>query len=587
MPKVNILSPDVIAKIAAGEVVERPASVVKELVENSIDASADSIEVHLKDAGKELIHIKDNGHGISKENLEKLFERHATSKIQNIEDLEKLVSMGFRGEALYSTAAVSDIILRTQTKNTDAWEIHLQGGKRLELKPAAFSGSGTEIKITQLFFNTPARRKFLKSSTAEMQQILNIFLPYTLLYPQKRFILTHAGRSMVDLRPSLSAIDRMANALNLESRNLIEATQEFTDLGAQVRMILSDINVQRPRRDLQFIFVNNRPVESKNLSFNINDIYRLILSPGVYPSFILDIQIAPSEVDVNIHPTKREVRIRQEARLVSFVRHMVEYTLMQQGQAKSISEAIPTTGGSYDIPGGSSVKEFLFNPAEQQASFNPSTFSKPSARSFDTSHWQPPQENLFNNNDTLQNKFSRARFVGSFINKYLLFEADQSLLLVDQHAAQERIMFEKFDNQIKEGKIEIQPLLTPILLKLSPAEKIAWEESVEKLQGVGIETTAFDEDTIAIQTQPVLLKNIEKALRTLLAGDDIARCDRSIIASRACKVSIVTGDKLDASQADYQRKQLLLCHDPFTCPHGRPTVIEIKENFLDRQFMRT
>ena len=588
---VKILSPEVIAKIAAGEVVERPASVVKELIENSIDAGATRIEIHLKDAGKELIHIKDDGCGIAKEDLEHIFQRHATSKLQSIDDLEKLASMGFRGEALYSVAAISDITLSTKIKSKDAWQIHLQGGKRLELKPSAASAPGTEIKITQLFFNTPARRKFLKSSTAEMQQIFNVVFPYTLLYPQKSFVLTHAGKSMLDLRPAASAIDRMADALNLESRDLMEAAQDFTDLNARVRMVLSNINVQRPRRNLQFIFVNNRPVESKNLSFNVNDIYRLILPPGVYPAFVLDIQIDPAEVDVNIHPTKREVRIRQESRLSSFVRHMTEYTLLQQGQAKAltslpvnpswISEAAPAESIT-------SPEQIVFNPTGASKEASAPAYSTPAARNFEASHWQGavPQD-LFKTSDNLQSKFSKARYVGQFINKYLLFEADQSLFLVDQHAAQERIMFEKFQNQIEQGKIEVQPLLTPILLKLSAAERVAWEESVEQLKELGIETSLFDEDTLAIQTQPVLLKKIDVIVRSLLAGDTIARCDRATIARRACKASIVTGDKLDASQADYQRKALLACHDPFTCPHGRPTVVEIKESFLDRQFLRT
>ncbi|MBF0489940.1 MAG: DNA mismatch repair endonuclease MutL [Candidatus Omnitrophica bacterium] len=627
---VLVLAPDVIAKIAAGEVVERPASVIKELVENSLDAGSTNIEVHIKDAGKELIHIKDDGCGIAKDDLEQIFQRHATSKISNMEDLEKLASMGFRGEALYSVAAVSDIILRSKTpvipakagiqksgspiktfgNDNSAWEIHLQGGKRLDLKPTALSAQGTEIKITQLFYNTPARRKFLKSTTAEMQQIVNVFLPYALLYPQKRFVLTHGERSLIDLKPAFSAIDRIADALNLESKDFIETTQEFVELNSRVRMVLSNINVQRPRRDLQFIFVNNRPVESKNLSFNLNDIYRLILPPGVYPAFLLDIQIDPSEVDVNIHPTKREVRIRQEARLVSFVRHLTEYTLMQQGQAKTLSadedKAAPmhqrSAPGAWPTNSITSPEQIVFNPMSSPNSESSiESHFLPTEKlgghtigdNFDTrpalgrsSHWQTSETSLFKNADNMQDKFARARYIGSFIHKYLIFETDQSMFLVDQHAAQERIMFEKFENQINAGTIEIQHLLTPILLKLTPAEHIAWEESAQQLKTVGIETTAFDDDTIAIQTQPILLKNIENALRVLLSGDDIARCDRTTIARRACKASIVSGDRLDVSQAAYQRNQLLACKDPFTCPHGRPTVVELKESFLDKQFLR-
>jgi DNA mismatch repair ATPase MutL len=286
---------------------------------------------------------------------------------------------------------------------------------------------------------------------------------------------------------------------------------------------------------------------------------------------------------------------------------MIEYTLMQNGQAKSIDNSVrrgelyvrPSDLGDHkDRPYNnehiSSPEQIIFNPGQEQGSFPPSAFAQPSGRNFEASHLPAGRQvgaiiapDLFKTDDTLQSKFARARFIGQFINKYLLFEADQSLFLVDQHAAQERIMFEKFENQINGGKVEIQPLLTPLLLKLSPSEKIAWEEIQEKLKDVGIETSLFDEDTLAIQSQPLLLKNIERAVRTLLSGDDINRCDRTTIARRACKASIVTGDKLDTSQADYQRKQLLACRDPFTCPHGRPTVVEIKESFLDKQFLRT
>jgi len=194
---------------------------------------------------------------------------------------------------------------------------------------------------------------------------------------------------------------------------------------------------------------------------------------------------------------------------------------------------------------------------------------------------------LFGEDNTLRSKFTRARFIGAFLQKFLIFEVDESLLIVDQHAAQERIMFEKFKNQLENAKVESQPMLTPLLLKLTPQERIAWEELQDKLTEAGIETTQFDDDTIAVQTQPLLLKNIENVVRTLLAGGDAPRMDHDSLARRACKASVVAGDRLDIAQAAFQRKQLLECHDPFTCPHGRPTLIEVTQDFLDRQFLRT
>jgi DNA mismatch repair protein MutL len=582
MTNVNILSPDVIAKIAAGEAVDRPASVVKELLENAIDAKATSVEIHLKDAGKELIHIKDNGSGITHGDMEKIFQRHATSKITAIEDLEKLHSMGFRGEALYSIAAVSDVILTSRTSEDDGWQIHIRGSVRQNLQPASLAHKGTDIKISELFFNTPARRKFLKNNASELHQILNIVLPYTLIYPEIRFVLTHAGRTLLDLRPAPCALDRAAAALNVAMGHFLETDQEFVEEQIRVRMILGNINIQRPRRDLQFIFINDRPIESKNLSYNLNDVYKLILPPGVYGAFIVNITLNPANVDVNIHPTKREVRLKDEARIISLLRRMTEYQLMHKGQAKEFSTPGIQSGG---LP----ADKVLFAPGQLQARFDPGTYAFKEFGTAQTvaSREMPLDFQLFGEDNTLRSKFTRARFVGAFLQKYLIFEVDESLLIVDQHAAQERIMFEKFKDQIENAKVESQPLLTPLLLKLSPQEKIAWEGLQEKLTSAGIEITQFDDDTIAVQTQPLLLKNIEAVVRNLLAGGDAPRMDHNTLARRACKASIVAGDKLDISQADHQRKQLLECRDPFTCPHGRPTLIEVTQDFLDRQFLRT
>ncbi len=595
MTKVNILPPDVIAKIAAGEAVDRPASVVKELLENAIDAGATHIEIHLKDAGKEFIHIKDNGSGIARENLEKIFRRHATSKISAIEDLEKLHSMGFRGEALYSIAAVSDVTLSSRTPTGEGWQIHIRGGVRQKLEPTALAQAGTDIKIAELFFNTPARRKFLKNNTSELNQILNIVLPYTLIYPQIRFMLTHAGRSLLDLRPAPSRLDRAAAALNVPMKDFLETDQEYVEEKIRVRMILGNINVQRPRRDLQFIFINHRPVESKNLSFNLNDVYKLILPPGVYGAFIVDIALDPANVDVNIHPTKREVRIKDEAMLIRLLRRMTEYQLMHKGSPKHMSFPNASVGNP-ETTQGLPADQLIFAPGQLQAKFNPGTYvpteNEKRLLRFARNDTQessslPMDFQLFGEENTLRSKFTRARYVGSFLQKFLLFEADESLLIVDQHAAQERIMYERFRDQIESAKVESQPLLTPLLLKLTPQEKIAWEELEEKLTAAGIETTQFDDDTIAVQTQPLLLKNIENVVRTLLSGEEAPRMDPAALARRACKASIVAGDKIDVSQADHQRKQLLECKDPFTCPHGRPTLIEVTQSFLDRQFLRT
>ncbi len=571
---VKILSSDVIAKIAAGEVVDRPSSVVKELLENAIDAGASSVEILLADAGKESILIKDNGSGIARSDLETIFQRHATSKIRSMEDLDNLSSMGFRGEALYSIGAVSAVTLKT-----NGWQLNVRGGERLGLQPSAVPERGTHIEIAQLFFNTPARRKFLKNTTSEMTAILNAVLPYGLIYPQLRLALTHNSRSVLDFRPTPNRLDRIAHAFNCAAKDLIETEQELAAEGVKIRLTLGCINVQRARRDLQFIFINNRPVDSKTISFNLNDMYKLILPPGVYGAFVVELHLNPTNVDVNIHPTKREVRLHGEARIISALRRLAESALMQQGAIKTVFPAYTIGEPVQHHFNAGGIVRHSFNDGGQIA--EPALSYSPGSSLFDM------DQHLFKADNSLKTRFAQARYIGQWINKFLLFEEGKSLFVVDQHAAQERIMFEKFRNQIENGKIEIQPLLTPTLVKLTASEHIVYDDIKDKLDSLGIETTQFDSDTIAIQTQPVLLKDVGKALRTLLAGDDVARCDRHTLASRACKASIVSGDPLNPAQVEHQRRELLACQDPFTCPHGRPTVIELTEGFIDRQFLRS
>ncbi len=591
MSKVHLLTPELIAKIAAGETIERPASVVKELVENSLDAGADSLELHVKDAGKTLIRLKDNGSGIDPEDLGKIFQRHTTSKIQNLDDLWAIQSLGFRGEALYSIAAVSDVTFRSRTPNQPTgWEVHLRGGKKLDLKPVAMN-SGTEIEIRELFFNTPGRKKFLKTNATELNQILNLFLPYTLIHFQRRFLFSHQDKDLLDLRPAKGLRPRVVSSLNLEEKHLIEGEEDFPGEGISLGLILGDINIQRPRRDLQFIFVNGRPVQNRNLAFHINQAYRLIFPEGVYPFFALLMQVPPQEVDVNIHPTKREVKIKDEQRVAMVVRSLVQKALMDQGKSKQFLSTFqahpqadnppwPANAGTWG--GQSEIRnpKFLASPspqyADQHFAFQPTPMAPAESQSPGTAQ-----------NESLQNKLSLSRYIGSFLKKYLLFETGTSLFVVDQHAAQERIMYEAFRRQIERSRIEVQQLLTPIVLRLSIPDMLAWQEAQEKLKTIGLETTQWDKESIALHTHPQLIKNPELTIRDLLAGGDVASFDHDSIARRACRASVMAGDSLSQEQAEYQRDTLIRCDDPFTCPHGRPTVIEMSEGFLDKQFLRT
>jgi DNA mismatch repair protein MutL len=336
-------------------------------------------------------------------------------------------------------------------------------------------------------------------------------------------------------------------------------------------------------------------VQSKSISFHINDIYRLILPPNHYPCFTLFLKIPAAHVDVNIHPTKREVKIKDEHSLMPLLRHLIEHTLMTTGKPKEISEkniVSEETASLRRALAKNTTPDITFSAITETEQTSSKISESPSI----TEQYTFPQhangiaENtlpLQNASQNLSNKFSRSRYLGAFINKFLLFEADRSLLIVDQHAAQERIVFEALIRQMQRGHVEVQNLLTPDLLKISMAEMLAWEEGKETLEKLGLSSTQFDKNTIAIHSCPALLGNPLRAVRELLAGGNITRADHATLARRACRASIRAGDSLKPIQAEFQKEQLLKCRDPFTCPHGRPTVIELKENFLDRQFFRT
>lgn len=580
MGKVHILAPEIISKIAAGEVIDRPASVVKELLENSLDAGAKSIEIQLKQAGKLLIEVKDSGTGIEQDDTETIFSRHSTSKITDESDLYSISSLGFRGEALYSIASVSDITLRSKISSADTgWEIHVRGNKKKGLRPVNMP-RGTEIQVRELFFNTPARRKFLKSDSTELHQILNLFIPYTILFPQIRFLLAHNNRKIIDLAPEQDYNLRAARALNLDSGHLLSAHQDFPEENVSIRLILGDINIQRPKKDMQFIFINNRPVQNRNLNFHINNVYKLLFPEGTYPFFAAFIDLPPESIDVNIHPTKREVKIKSEYMLLSLLRPLCEMTLMSKGKAKQVQHIPETTAEK--IPSG-----------KRNRAASPSRVSgRPVSKQYILHDLREDllkyrQEDIFTvKQDNLRNVLTSSRYIGSFINKYLLFEAESSMLVIDQHAAHERITYEQLKAQIEKGRIQAQQLLTPLLMKLSPQEMISWEEGKSKLEELGFSNTLWDNETIAVHTYPLLIAKPEAAVRNLLSGESINRCDNDTLARRACRQSVMAGEGMSKEQAEYIRKQLLSCKDPFTCPHGRPVIIEIQEKVLEKQFLR-
>ena len=593
MSKVHILKEEVISKIAAGEVIERPASVIKELVENALDAGATAIEVSLQEAGKNLIKIKDNGHGIERDDLEKIFARHATSKIENADDLYDIQSLGFRGEALYSVGAIADVTLRSRDRSRpvptgSGWQIHIRGGKRIDLRPCAMPGHGTEIEVKELFFNTPARWKFLRSDTTEINQVLNTFIPYALFHHNIRFRLTHEGRDLVDVAPCLDAKSRAAHILRVDEKHLLTVGTGL-DLSLRADLILGDINIKRARRDMQFIFVNGRPVQNKAIGFHLNQVYRLIMPKDLYPLFVVSLQLPAKEIDVNIHPTKREVKIREEQKICSVLRKLCEETILGTGQIKRVVSH-QSSVVSEDVVEralmGAHPSEVTFDAALGTEVFEATrNYAYPGNRA--TEEIQEFFVPELNRPENLQGKLSGAVYVGTLLNKYQLFQAGRAMLVIDQHAAAERITYERLIRQMNKGEVEVQRLLSPVLLKLSMQEMLVWEKSQEELSALGLDTNLWDKETIGVHSYPTFLKDIEKAVRYILGGEPLGHGDHDALARRACRSSVMAGDALKPQQAQHMRDELVQCLDPLTCPHGRPTVVEFSEDWLDKQFLRT
>lgn len=565
MGKIQILPEEIASKIAAGEIIERPASVIKELVENSIDAGAKKIKILLMKSGKNLIEVRDDGTGIERDDIPLLFQRHSTSKIKKFDDLFQINSMGFRGEALYSIASVSEVFLRSKTKYDETgWEIHLKDGEKSNPKPVPMQ-EGTEIEIHNIFASIPARRKFLKSDNTEFRKILDTLIPYTILYPSILFLMVNNKKTILELQPAPSEKSRISKIFNIQEQNLLEISWRSIDNSIFFKLISGDINVQRPRKDIQFIFVNRRPVQHIGLSFVINDIYRSFLKPETYPVFTLFIQIKKENVDINVHPQKREVKIKNETEILNSVRTIIE---------ENLSHRIRPTIISYQ-------KKIEFSPTH--TSENSELYKEHLAQ-------QSVIENISEKETSQRNDFKQSflqsRYIATILSTYLLFEYNDRLFLVDQHAAHERIVFEKLLFQIKQGKIKTHQLLIPVSVPLTTPEIIGWSSGGKiKLEEIGFQTTQWDNNTIAVHSCPEGIQNPELAIKNILA-QEISIFDTETLIMKACRGSTMSGQQLSAQEAEALKVQLISCNNPLTCPHGRPTIVEIEKNFIDKQFRR-
>ena len=595
--RINVLPPHIANKIAAGEVVERPASVVKELLENSLDAGADEVRIQIVDAGKKQIRVRDNGIGIQPDDLEKAFLRHATSKIASIDDLFAITFMGFRGEALFSIAAVSRVLLRSKVKGKDAWEIEVVSGRVNAKRPTSMT-DGTEVIVSNLFFNTPARLKFLKSDRTEERQIINTVLPYTIIYPEKQITLASDKREIIG-QMEKDLLKRIERLFGIEPSNTITGEAQLTTHRARIRFVLTDINIRRPKRDCQFIFVNRRPVVIPALQAVINKAYRVILPEGSFPAFFIWIDLSPEDVDVNIHPTKREVRFKEEGIIYSIGR-FIERSLsgtspvaVDLHKLKTAPQFLGARKTTFTDKG--TLRERLSaypHLKEEKISFSSGERIKEPSAVYGVSpkkEFSFFKESLDKRDEGIKDEIKRFRPIGVFMNKYGLAEAGSSLYVIDMHAAQEKVAYERLLKQIETGNIDVQNLLTPIPIRLSIEEIEVFDEIKDVFSEMGFDISEWKDNTIAINAYPVIIKDIETAVRQILSEkisiSDISQV-KEMIARRACRGSIMAGDSLSLENLIQLLEDMKTLNAPLTCPHGRPTIAVITDEDLERFFLR-
>ncbi len=600
MAKIKVLSEEIASKIAAGEVVQRPESVVKELIENSIDAGARSIDVEVKDAGKSFIRVTDDGTGMNEEDALLAFERHATSKIETYQDLENVSTLGFRGEALYSIAAVSQVELKTKTDEEDAAVyIRIDGGKREELSRAAHA-TGTTIIVRNLFFNTPGRRNFMKANPTEFRHVYQTVSRYAIAFPNIKFTL-QSGEDLVLRAKSDTVRGRLDEVFGDRFTDSLVAFEEEYDR-LKISGFLGKPEYTKRTRGEQFLFLNRRYVLSKAVNHAAFSAYENLIDKGDFPFFAIFIEMPPDEVDVNVHPSKMEVKFRDERSIYGAIRSATRSALVK-------SDLVPEMGIS------SESGRFFSRPTTESSrgGIVPVTFSSAAAqqsgsrgRFLDDERIADAVDPLFSlrvpqnrgtSTDTAEDESapidSGAGIIYQLHNKYIISQISTGLLVVDQHAAHERVIYERTLRRFSEHGQNTQQLLFPISLNLGPADFTIIEEILPDLNLMGFSLKTFSGSTVVLDGVPVDLKpGRESTILTEILEDykrdnDLRLTPREkLCKTYACKAAVKAGDYLTMEEMESLIDQLFQAEVPYVCPHGRPVLVKIPLLELDKKFGR-
>ena len=597
MGRIRVLDDPTVNRIAAGEVVERPASVVKELIENSLDAGAHAIDVRVLAGGRRLVRVADDGSGMDRDDALLALERHATSKLDATTDLHAIESLGFRGEALPSIAAVSRFMLRTAHEDGSGTEVEVRGGKIVAVREVAIP-RGTTVEVAGLFFNVPARRKFLRAGTTELSHVVRWVARYALAHREVRFRLEHGPRVVLEAAPAESLADRIREVYGNLADRLLPFLLDRP--GLRVHGLAGRPVEGGPRRDGLQLFVNGRVVQDRVLAHAVREAYGNTMPRGRHPVAFVFVEIAPEEVDVNVHPQKTEVRFSRSGAVHDVVREAVAFALSREGAVPDLAElrrscAAPSVRDAI----AASALSYLESRGETAASERTGEASARVAYRPDTSGASPAgQRTLLAEGPGVAAQPRVAPWVplAQYRDSYIVAEDRDGLVLVDQHAAHERVLFERYLEDAEEDRVEVQRLLFPLTLELAPDRAVVLEEELSEFRRLGFTIEPFGGHSFRVDGVPSVLGDLEagpcleellgEAATTRSAAAGVANLRRKLVTSAACQAAIKINHPLTEAGMGRLLTDLAGTTNPTTCPHGRPILFRLSLDEIERGFRR-
>jgi DNA mismatch repair protein MutL len=576
---IKILDDKTIDKISAGEVIDRPLNVVKELVENSLDAGATSISIEIEKSGKKLIRVSDNGNGMNKEDLILSVQRHATSKIDTFEDLSTTITLGFRGEALPSIASISMFDMKTQEAGSNSgWHLSIEGSKKADLQPWAGSG-GTVVEVKNLFFNTPVREKFLKSDTTEKAKIINCIDEIALVRNDVDFKIISDSKILAQYQKTDSKIKRIEDVLGRDLSKKLKYIN-FNHPKIEIEAFISTRENSLSQRNAQYLFVNSRCVNyPKWLIHSIYQAYKQATPIGRHPAIIMFLKSNPSDIDINVHPTKREIKFAKENEMYELF-----YTFIK---------------GAVESDAPSSIVNINSIAEKEQINNNRYNYKSNYIPNRDVS--VSDYKNLYSSNigqTNIQQELLQSdeyKFIGQMFSMYIIVEKQNTCYVIDQHAGQERVKYEIFLDEVQNNTLDIQQLLIPDVFELQGSKCIVLKNSLAIFNKLGFTLEEFGGNTFRLTSYPALLGGNVNFIEIINGVIEFLEEEKSaqvqeiqeVIIQIACKTSIKAGDILLDKQAIQLAKELFTCKMPYTCPHGRPTMYKITREELEKFFKRT